>query len=64
MDANVDVDLTELDTPVEQGKMQVTARFDEVILWGHHTSVDAEADPYIRGIEEWLEVSEKVRQYR
>jgi ribonuclease H2 subunit C len=46
--------------PVEIGAMQVTAGFDEMVVWGHENVASAEADPYIRSVEEWLQVAEKV----
>lgn len=44
----------------EAGTMQVTADFDEMVVWGHEAVADAAGDPYVRSIEEWLQVSEKV----
>lgn len=46
---------------MEIGSMKVTAGFDEMVVWGHESLATAEADPYIRSIEEWLQVAEKVR---
>ena len=40
--------------------MQVTAGFDEMVVWGHEEIASAEADPYIRSIEEWLQVADQV----
>lgn len=42
------------------GTMQVTAGFDEMVIWGHETLADATGDPYIRGMEEWLQVAGQV----
>lgn len=42
------------------GTMQVTAEFDEMVIWGHETVADAAGDPYIRSMEEWLQVAGQV----
>lgn len=49
----------ELSDPV--GTMRVTADFDELVVWGHEVVADAAEDPYVRSMEEWLEVADKVR---
>ncbi|KFH42077.1 hypothetical protein ACRE_071900 [Hapsidospora chrysogenum ATCC 11550] len=46
--------------PVDIGGLQVTAGFDEMVVWGHESVASAEADPYIRSVEEWLQVAEQV----
>lgn len=43
------------------GTIQVTAEFDEMVVWGHEMMADAASDPYVRSMEEWLQVSDKVR---
>lgn len=45
---------------VEVGTMQVTADFDEMVVWGHEAVADAAGDPCVRSIEEWLQVADKV----
>ncbi|KAL2683035.1 hypothetical protein Neosp_007498 [[Neocosmospora] mangrovei] len=45
------------------GTMQVTAEFDEMVIWGHETLVDAAEDPYIRSMEEWLQVAGQIHSY-
>lgn len=42
------------------GTMKVTGEFDEVVVWGHEVLGDAAGDPYIRSMEEWLHVAERV----
>lgn len=49
----------ELSDPV--GTMRVTADFDELVVWGHEAVADAAEDPYVRSMEEWLQVADKVR---
>ena len=43
------------------GTMQTTGEFDEMVIWSHESMASAAADPYVRSIEEWLQVSEKAR---
>ncbi|KAF5661828.1 ribonuclease H2 subunit C [Fusarium heterosporum] len=45
------------------GSMQITAEFNEIVVWGHETVADASADPYVRGIEEWLQVADQIHSY-
>lgn len=40
--------------------MKVTAAFDEVVVWGHETVGNAASDPYVRSVEEWLSMANKV----
>lgn len=44
------------------GTMQTTGEFDEMVIWSHESMASAAADPYVRSVEEWLQVSEKVRE--
>ncbi|KAM7193167.1 putative dna replication licensing factor mcm6 protein [Naviculisporaceae sp. PSN 640] len=44
----------------ETGKLQVQAEFDEMIIWGHEATADVSADPYVRGMEEWLALADQV----
>jgi hypothetical protein len=37
-----------------------SAEFDEIMVWGHESLPDAEDDPYIKGIQEWIQLAEKV----
>ncbi len=57
-DAPAVIDLEEPELP--QGSLQAQAEFDQMVVWGHEASVDPAADPYLRGVEEWLGVAEKV----
>lgn len=51
----------DIDAEEEQvGSMKVTSEFDEMVVWGHETVADACADPYVRSMEEWLQVADKV----
>ncbi|RTE70900.1 hypothetical protein BHE90_014704 [Fusarium euwallaceae] len=45
------------------GAMHVTAEFDEMVIWGHETIADAAGDPYIRSMEEWLQVAGQIHSY-
>ena len=44
----------------ETATMLVTAEFDEIMIWGHEEMADAHEDMYVRGVEEWVQVAEKV----
>lgn len=47
--------------PLENvGTMQATAEFDEMVVWSHESIATAVADPYVRSVEEWLQVADKV----
>lgn len=43
------------------GALDTKAEFDEMVIWGHESMADTSSDPYVRGIEEWMKVAEKVR---
>ncbi len=43
--------------------MRVRAEFDEVVVWGHEALADAATDPYVRSVEEWLQVSAQIHAY-
>jgi hypothetical protein len=59
---SAEIDLVEDDSRQETkvGTMQVTSQFDEIVVWGHEALANAEEDPYIRSMDEWLQVAEKV----
>lgn len=60
--ANEDVveDLDADQEPEQIGSMKITAEFDEMVVWGHETVADASADPYVRSMEEWLQMADRV----
>lgn len=43
------------------GALETRAEFDEMVIWGHESTAEASSDPYIRGVEEWMKLSEQVR---
>jgi ribonuclease H2 subunit C len=47
----------------EPSSMRVRAEFDEVVVWGHEALADAASDPYVRSVEEWLQVSALIHAY-
>lgn len=55
-----DADLQELPDALEIAPLQSKAQFDDFVVWGHESLADANADPYVRGIEEWVAFSEQV----
>ncbi len=40
--------------------MEEQSVFDEIIIWGHEALPEDTADPYVRGIEEWISFSGQV----
>ncbi|KAJ6788474.1 hypothetical protein PWT90_02619 [Aphanocladium album] len=46
------------------GAMQPTGEFDEMVIWSHESMASAAADPYVRSVEEWLQVSEKIHDFK
>jgi ribonuclease H2 subunit C len=55
-----EAEVIDLEAEAPQGSLQVQAEFDEMLVWGHESTVDASADPYMRGVEEWLALSDTV----
>ncbi|KAL7785214.1 ribonuclease H2 non-catalytic subunit domain-containing protein [Trichoderma ceciliae] len=45
------------------GTMHTVTEFDKMVVWSHDTLVDASSDPYLRGVEEWLQVADSVHSY-
>ncbi|KAJ4155441.1 hypothetical protein LMH87_000683 [Akanthomyces muscarius] len=45
------------------GTMQTTGEFDEMVIWSHESMASAAADPYVRSVEEWLQVSGKIHSF-
>jgi ribonuclease H2 subunit C len=54
-------EVVDLEAGAPLGTLQAQAEFDEMVVWGHEVAVDAAADPYLRGAEEWLALADKVR---
>ncbi|KAF4584229.1 ribonuclease H2 subunit C [Ophiocordyceps camponoti-floridani] len=46
----------------ETETLRVTARFDEVLVWAHEATMDS-TDEYVRGVEEWLQVADKIHSF-
>jgi ribonuclease H2 subunit C len=40
--------------------MEEQSEFDHIMLWGHEALPDEVADPYVRGMEEWIALAEQV----
>ncbi|KAK4240389.1 ribonuclease H2 non-catalytic subunit-domain-containing protein [Achaetomium macrosporum] len=58
-----EADVIDLEADTPQATLQVQAEFDEMVVWGHEAAVDASADPYMRGVEEWMALAEKIHSY-
>ncbi|KAH8750745.1 ribonuclease H2, subunit C [Diaporthe sp. PMI_573] len=56
------VDL-EAEDEMPLGALETKAEFDEIVIWGHESVADTSSDPYVRGVEEWMEVAEKIHSY-
>jgi hypothetical protein len=59
-DEPIDVDAEEEILPL--GSLEEVARFDKIVIWGHESVADAADDLYVRGVDEWIGLSEKVRK--
>ena len=44
----------------DQAKMKVITQFDEVVVWDHEALADSDSNEYVRGMEEWISLSNKV----
>jgi hypothetical protein len=40
--------------------MEEQSEFGDMIVWGHEALPDDMADPYVRGVEEWVAFAEQV----
>ncbi|KAI1117975.1 ribonuclease H2, subunit C [Nemania sp. NC0429] len=59
----IDEDIEVIENPNDQlqvGAMQGKAAFDELMIWGHESTSDANVDPYVRGMEEWIAFAEEI----
>lgn len=45
----------------EVGIMEEQSTFDDVMVWGHETVPEDGADPFVKGMEEWISFAEQVR---
>lgn len=55
------VDL-EAEDELPLGVLETQAEFDEMVIWGHESMAEAVSDPYARGVEEWMQLSSRVRE--
>ncbi|EFW99203.1 ribonuclease h2, subunit c [Grosmannia clavigera kw1407] len=62
VDADVDDQAAQRQQTVTGG-LAVLAEFDEMIVWGHHSAPDAATDAHMRGVDEWLALSEQIHSY-
>lgn len=40
--------------------MEEQSQFNEIMIWGHESLPEDTADPYMKGIEEWISFAEQV----
>ncbi|PVH87422.1 ribonuclease H1 small subunit [Cadophora sp. DSE1049] len=43
--------------------MEEQAGFEEIVVWGHEVLPDGMADPYVRGLEDWIAVAESIHSF-
>ncbi|KAI8632010.1 ribonuclease H2, subunit C [Xylariaceae sp. FL1651] len=59
-----DVEVTEnSEDRLEVGAMKGKATFDDLMIWGHESTSDSSADPYVRGMEEWIAFAQEIHSY-
>ncbi|KAI0432069.1 ribonuclease H2, subunit C [Xylaria sp. FL1042] len=61
-----DEDVEVIENPegqLEVGAMKGKAAFDELTIWGHESASDSTADPYVRGMEEWIAFAEEIHSF-
>ena len=46
-----------------EGEMQIMGEFQDIVIWGHESVAEPSTDHHIRGMEEWMEVSKRVRRH-
>ncbi|KAI1357608.1 ribonuclease H2, subunit C [Xylaria arbuscula] len=58
-----DEEVEVVENPEEQlavGTMRGKAAFDGLVIWGHESTGDSGADPFVRGMEEWIAFAEEI----
>lgn len=55
----VDVDVEDGDLPL--GALETKAEFNEAVIWGHESMADISSDPYLRAVDEWIDMAAQVR---
>ncbi|PMD19106.1 ribonuclease H1 small subunit [Hyaloscypha hepaticicola] len=55
-----DNDVVEIEEEADVKIMEEQSEFDYIMLWGHEALPDEIADPYVRGIEEWISLAEQI----
>jgi len=56
-------ELDEIEQLEDIGILEEQAEFDEVMVWGHEVLPDESADPYVRGVEEWIAFAKNIHSY-
>ncbi len=54
-------DVEEGEEEPEVKVMEEQSEFDDIMVWGHEALPDETADPYVRGVDEWIAFAEQVR---
>ncbi|KAI0131813.1 ribonuclease H2 non-catalytic subunit-domain-containing protein [Xylariales sp. AK1849] len=58
-----DVEVQEMPEAIEVAPLNGKAHFDDIVVWGHESTADASADPYVRSIEEWISFADQIHSY-
>ncbi|KAL2137223.1 hypothetical protein VTI74DRAFT_6434 [Chaetomium olivicolor] len=58
-----DSQVVDLEAETSQGSLHSQAEFDDMVLWGHEAAPDPSADPYSKGVEEWITLAERIHSY-
>ncbi|KAK0119823.1 hypothetical protein ONS95_011255 [Cadophora gregata] len=53
----------EEDEEPEVKVMEEQAGFEEIVVWGHEMIPDGMADPYVRGLEDWIAFAESIHSF-
>ncbi|SPO03201.1 uncharacterized protein DNG_05883 [Cephalotrichum gorgonifer] len=62
-DNGLDDGLDEGPDDAPEGRLQTTGEFQDLMIWGHESVADSSSDNYLRGMEEWIEVSNRIHSF-
>ncbi|KAH9220140.1 ribonuclease H2, subunit C [Leptodontidium sp. 2 PMI_412] len=48
---------------IEVKVLEEQAGFEEIVVWGHEVVPDGMADPYVRGVEDWIAFAEGIHSF-
>ncbi|KAK0701636.1 ribonuclease H2 non-catalytic subunit-domain-containing protein [Lasiosphaeria miniovina] len=62
-DMERDDGLTATPGKTKTSSLLVQAEFDDMVVWSHEANVDGAADPYVKGVEEWLTLVDQIHSF-